>query len=203
MLNEVKRAFTENKTAIIAATSIFLISVILGYFLEPYLHGLFNPVVDELTQKVKTGVIKITFLSIFSNNIRIVFLMFIFGLILCFSAFLLAFNGFFAGYYVATTDNLAYTLLLIVPHGIFEFSSCIIACASGFVLFRFLVEFLKAVKNHENSSFKSILYDSFGQSYPKLKQAIILLAIASLLMAVAGFVEAYLTIPIADFIISL
>lgn len=202
MFEEVKSAFSENKTAIIVAASIFLISIVLGYFLESYLHGLFNPVVDELTQKVKTGVIKLTFWSIFSNNIKIVFLMFVFGLIFCFSALILAFNGFFAGYYVATTDNIGYTLLLIIPHGIFEFSSCIIACASGFVLFRFIVEFLKAIKNHENSSVKDILYDSFNLSYPKLKQAVILLAIASLLMAIAGFVEAYLTIPIADFIIS-
>ena len=202
MLNEVKLAFTENKTAIIAATLILFISIVLGYFLEPYLHGLFNPVVDELTQKVKTGVIKITFWSIFSNNIKIVFSMFIYGIIFCFSAVILAFNGFFAAYYVATKDNLAYTLLLIIPHGIFEFSSCIIACASGFVLFNFILNFLKAINNQENGPVKGILYNSFAQSHTKLKQAIILLIVASILMAIAGFVEAYLTLPIAKFILN-
>lgn len=203
MLNEVKLAFSENKTAIVAATLIFLISIVLGYLLEPYLHGLFNPVVDELTQKVKTGVIKVTFWSIFSNNIKIVFSMFIYGIIFCFSAVILAFNGFFAAYYIATQDNLTHTLLLIIPHGIFEFPSCVIACASGFVLFNFILKFLKAINNQENGPVKDILYTSFAQSYPKLKQAVILLIVASILMAIAGFVESYLTLPIANFIVSL
>ena len=203
MLDEVKLAFTENRTAIISAIAILFISMILGYILEPYVHGLFNPVVEDLAQKVQTGVIKLTFWSIFSNNIRIVFLMFVYGLFLCFSAVILAFNGFFAAYYVATKSNLYYTLLLIVPHGIFEFSSCIIACASGFVLFNFIVKFLKAISKQDDCPVKVILYNGFEQSYTKLKQAIILLAVASILMAIAGFVEAYLTLPIADFLVNL
>lgn len=203
MIGEVKLAFSENKTAIIAAAVIFFASIILGYFLEPYLHGFLNPVVEDLTQKVETGVITLTFKSIFMNNIQIVFLMFIMGLLLCFSALILSFNGFFAGYYVATTPDLLKSLLLIVPHGIFEFPSCIIACASGFVLFNFLYVFLKTLLKIENASVKEMLASSFSAASVKLKQAIILLAVASLLMAIAGVVEAYLTIPIAEFIYSL
>ena len=202
MLNEVKLAFVENKRAILAAAAIFLVSMILGYVLEPYTHSFFNPIVEELTQKVKTGVIKITFWSIFSNNIRIVFSMFIYGMAFCFSAVILAFNAFFAAYYVATKSDLTYTLLLIVPHGIFEFSSCIIACASGFVLFNFVMNFLKGIYRQENGPVKSILHTSYSQNHVKLKQAIILLIVASILMAIAGFVETYLTIPIADFILN-
>ena len=202
MLNEVKLAFTENKKAILAATAIFLISAILGYLLEPYLHSLFNPIVDELRDNVKTGVIKLTFWSIFSNNIRIVFSMFVYGIIFCISAVILAFNGFFTTYYIATQDNIAYTLLLIMPHGIFEFPSCIIACASGFVLFEFIAKFLKAIHNQENGPVKGILYAAFSQTGTKLKQAIILLIVASVLMAIAGFVEVYLTLPISDFVMS-
>ena len=202
MLDEIKSAFVENKRAILIAVIIFLVSIVLGYLLEPYVHDLFNPVVDDLTQKVKTGVIKLTFWSIFSNNIRIVFMMFIFGMLFCFSAVILAFNAFFASYYVATNDNLLYTLLLIIPHGIFEFSSCIIACASGFVLFNFILNFLKTIHKQDDGPVKTILHTSFSQNYAKLKQAVILLIVASVLMAVAGFVEVYLTVPIADFIMS-
>ncbi|MBR4447100.1 stage II sporulation protein M [Methanobrevibacter sp.] len=203
MLNEVKLAFSENKLAIISAIAILFISLILGYFLEPYLHSFLDPLVDDLTHKVQTGVIKLTFQSIFFNNIQIVFAMFIYGLFLCLSAVILAFNGFFVGYYVATTDNLFQTLLLIIPHGIFEFSSCIIACASGFVLFNFLYKFLKTLNDQENGPVKELLSISFNASSEKLKQAIILLIIASILMAIAGFVEAYLTLPIANFINSI
>ena len=48
--NEIKEALSENKTAIFAAIAILFISLILGYILEPSLHSLLNPVVDDLTQ---------------------------------------------------------------------------------------------------------------------------------------------------------
>ena len=105
MLEDVKLAFTQNKMAVVSAIAIFFISIVLGYVLEPYLYSFFNPVVEDLTHKVQTGVITITFQSIFLNNIKIVFQMFLYGLILCFSAVILAFNGFFAGYYLAANDD--------------------------------------------------------------------------------------------------
>lgn len=200
--SEVKSAFSENKLAIYASVAILFISLVLGYCLEPHLHSYLNPVVEDLSEKVQSGVIKLTFASIFSNNIKIVFSMFVFGLAFCFSALILSFNGFFVGYYVATTDNLLKTMLLIIPHGIFEFSSCILACASGFVLFNFICKFLKELLHQENGSVKDRLSNSFDASFDKLKQAFIIFIVASILMAIAGVVEAYLTLPIAKFIAS-
>ena len=202
MIDEIKLAFNENKLAIYVAIAVFFISMILGYIFEPNLYSYFNPVVEELTQKVQSGVVKLTFTDIFFNNIKIVFSMFLYGLVFCFSIAILAFNGFFTGYYLASTDNLLYTLLLIIPHGIFEFSSCILACASGLVLFQFLYGFLKSIWRQESQSAKLILLNSFNENSTRLKQAIIILIIASVLMAIAGFVETYLTIPIAKAIIS-
>lgn len=203
MISEIKSAFSENKLAITVSITILFISLVLGYILEPQLHAYLNPVVDDLTQKVQSGVIKLTFTDIFFNNIRIVFQMFIYGVIFCFSAVVLAFNGFFVGYYVATSEDLLLTVLLIIPHGIFEFSSCILACSSGLVLFNFLYKFLKTLWSEENESIKVSLLNSFDASFDKLKQAVILLIIASILMVIAGFVEVYLTFPIAKAILSI
>ena len=202
ILEEVKSAFRENKLAVYASVAILFISLLLGYFLEPYLYSYFNPVVEDLTHQVQQGTIKLTFQSIFLNNIRIVIAMFLFGVTCFISAVILGFNGFFAGYYVATTDDLFQTLLLIVPHGIFEFSSCILACASGFVLFNFVFKFLKTLYGQDNGPVKELLRISFDESVVKLKQAIILFVIASILMAIAGFVETYLTLPIAELILN-
>ena len=202
ILEEVKSAFRENKLAVYASVAILFISLLLGYFLEPYLYSYFNPVVEDLTHQVQQGTIKLTFQSIFLNNIRIVIAMFLFGVTCFISAVILGFNGFFAGYYVATTDDLFQSLLLIVPHGIFEFSSCILACASGFVLFNFVFKFLKTLYGQDNGPVKELLRMSFDESVVKLKQAIILLVIASILMAIAGFVEVYMTIHIAEFILN-
>jgi uncharacterized membrane protein SpoIIM required for sporulation len=203
ILDEVKRAFSENKPAIYASIAILFISLILGYFLEPYLYDYFNPTVEDLKQKVQQGTITLSFQSIFLNNIKIVCMMFIYGVTCFFSAFLLGFNGFFAGYYVATSNNLFQTLILIVPHGIFEFSSCILACASGLVLFNFIYKFLRTLYGMDNGPVREILAVSFNASFDKLKQAIILFAIASVLMAIAAFVEVYLTLPIAEGIYSI
>lgn len=202
MFDEIKSAFIENKLAIYVAIAVFFISMILGYVFEPNLYSYFNPVVEDLTQKVQSGTVKLTFADIFFNNIKIVFQMFIYGVVFCVSILLLAFNGFFTGYYVAISGNLFYTLLLIIPHAIFEFSSCILACAGGLVLFRFMHGFLNSIWHQDEKSAKLILWDSFNENSTRLKQAVIIFIVASVLMAIAGFVETYLTIPIAKAIIS-
>ena len=193
---EVKLAFLENKLAIYISIFILIFSLILGYVLEPYLYSYFNPVVDDLSQKVETGVVKLTFQDIFLNNILIIFQMFIYGLLFCLSIFLLAYNGFFIGYYVAIQNNLFRVLAMLIPHGIFELTSCLFACSSGLVLFNFLFKFFKTYLKEDMT-----LKKSFSINRYKLKQAIIIFIISVVLMIIAGFVEVYLTIPIAHFIL--
>lgn len=194
--NEVKLAFLENKSAIYISLFILIFSLILGYLLEPYIYSYFNPVVDDLSQKVETGVVKLTFQDIFLNNILIIFQMFIYGLLFCLSIFLLAYNGFFIGYYVAIQNNLFRVLAMLIPHGIFELTSCLLACSSGLVLFNFLFKFFKTYLKEDMT-----LKKSFSINRYKLKQAIIIFIISVVLMIIAGFVEVYLTIPIAHFLL--
>ena len=200
---EVKSAFTENKTAVIASVLILFISLILGYVFEPYLHDYLSPVVQDLTNKVQTGVIQLTFLDIFLNNIMVALRMFILGIVFCFSAVILSFNGFFVGYYVALQDNLLRVLLYIIPHGIFEFSACILSCASGFVLFHFIVKFIKSFFSKKEMKFLEKFETSFDENFDKLKQAFILLLIGSILMVIAGFIEAYVTLPLGNYLLSI
>ena len=194
--NEIKLAFLENKSAIYISFFVLVFSLILGYLLEPYLYSYFHPVVDDLSQKVQTGTIRLTFSDIFLNNIKVSFQMFIYGLLFCLSIALLAYNGFFVGYYVAIQDNLLRVLVMLIPHGIFELTSCILACSSGLVLFSFLFGFLKTYLKEDLT-----LKDSFLNNFDKLKQSIIIFAVSAVLMIIAGFVEVYLTIPIAHFLI--
>lgn len=199
---EVKKAFIENKIAIIASILILFISLILGYFLEPYLHTFLNPIVDDLTNKVETGVIQLTFHDIFLNNIMIVLEMFIYGIFFCFSALILAFNGFFVGYYTAISPDLLQVLVLTVPHGIFEFSSCILACASGFILFNFVLKLIKTfIKEKERKIIDRLIY-SYDKNFDKLLQSFIILIIAVILMIIAGIFEVYITLPLGKFLLS-
>lgn len=199
---EVKKAFIENKIAIIASVLILFISLILGYFLEPYLHTFLNPIVDDLTNKVETGVIQLTFHDIFLNNIMIVLEMFIYGIFFCFSALILAFNGFFVGYYTAISPDLLQVLVLTVPHGIFEFSSCILACASGFILFNFVLKLIKTFIKEKERKFIDRLIYSYDKNFDKLLQSFIILIIAVILMIIAGIFEVYITLPLGKFLLS-
>ena len=197
--NEIKLAFLENKLAILISFFILFFSLILGYLLEPYLYSYLNPVVDDLTQKVQTGVIQLTFTDIFLNNVIIIIQMFMYGLFLCVSVLILAYNGFFVGYYVAISDNLYKVLAMLIPHGIFELTSCVLACSSGLILFNFLFRFLYKSYLKEDLPLK----ESFNKNLDKLKQAIIIFLVSLVLMIIAGFIEAYLTIPIAYFLLGL
>ena len=96
--NEIKSAFLENKTAVYISIILLLGTLIAGYVLQPYLQSIFDPVVDKLTEDVKNGVITLTFQTIFTNNILIVFRMFVLGIFFCFSGVILAYNGFFIHY---------------------------------------------------------------------------------------------------------
>lgn len=201
---EIKLAFSENKLAICVATAILVVTLIAGYFLEPYLNASLQPVVDNLSDGVKSGDIPITFQSIFSNNLKIVLVTFLCGILFCFSAVILAYNGLFIGFFTATQDNLLLTLLLLVPHGIFELPSCIIACASGFVLFNFFYRLLKTwYFQDESLGLRKGLYESYMENFDKLKQAFLLLGVSIVLMIIAGIVEVYFTTAFADYIMKL
>ncbi|WP_407424786.1 stage II sporulation protein M [Methanobrevibacter sp.] len=200
---EVKLAFTENKGIIVASILIFFISLILGYVFEPSLYSYFNPLVEDLTNKVQSGIIKITFHDIFLNNIMVVFRMFIYGLFFCISVLSLAFNGFFVGYFMATVPNLTSALILIIPHGIFEFPSCILACSSGLILFKFAYNLLKTfIKQKEMKFIDRIVY-TYSENFDILAHALIILFVASILMVIAGIVEAYVTLPLGSYLMSI
>lgn len=202
----IKESIVENKYILLFSAFLFIIALLLGYFLHPYLHSIFNPVVEKLSQDVKEGTVSLTFNSIFLNNILIVFRLFIFGIGLCFSVIILAYNGFFLGYFIANSSNLINTILFIIPHGVFELSSIIVANASGLVLFKYLINvlmFKKLPLINKNDSYFRKLYISAINNSNYLKQALILLLISSILMMIAGIIEVYITQKLAIFIISL
>lgn len=200
--DEVKSAFTENKRIIIASALVFFVSVILGYVFEPNLYAYLNPIVEDMTNKVQSGIIKVTFEDIFLNNIMVVLRMFIYGLVFCISAVVLAFNGFFVGYYVATVPNIAFALAFIVPHGIFEFPSCILACASGFVLFKFVYKLIKTFMKEKERKFLDRMVYAYGENFRILLHSLIILLVAAILMAIAGIVESYITLPLGKYLMS-
>lgn len=202
---DVKNAFVNNKYILLISAIVFLATLFIGYIFNESLYSFLNPSVELLKKGVENGSINLSFVSLFSNNVEIVFRMFIYGIIFCISNFLLGFNGLFLGFFIGQSNNLIYTIMLILPHGIFELSSVVIANAAGMVLFKhlFKVVTFKNPKSEKEDSVFNKLSNSVVNNSDVLKEALILLVVAVILMAIAGVIEAYFTKGIASFVMNL
>lgn len=202
ILDEIKLAFRDNWRLLLFSSIIFIVSLVIGFIYQASLHSTFAPVVQQLTNDLEQGIITFTFKDIFINNIIIVFEVFILGIVFCFSIFILLFNGFFLGYFIASQPDLFQTLMLIIPHGIFELPSLVIATSSGLVLFKFIYKVIKCYSEF-NGSFKVKISSSIEVNFKYFKESVILLCIAAILMIIAGFIEVYITLNIANWIFSI
>lgn len=193
--NEIKKAFIKNKNVLLLAFLIFIIPFLIGFLFKPYFYNIFEPIYNHLSQQLKEGVIEFSFAGIFLNNLAVLCRTFILGAIFGISAILLLYNALSSGYFLGG-EQIFRKLLLVIPHGIFEFSSLIIGTAAGFLLFKFLYNFIKA------NPLKGF-YDAFDKNFEIIYHSLILFGVAVVLMVIAGFIEVYLTILIALFVLSL
>ena len=197
--NEIKSTFADNKFLILFSANAFIIYLILGYVYQASLHETFAPVVQEISNNLEQGVITFSFKDIFINNIVIVFEVFILGIIFCFSIVILLFNGFFLGYFIGAQGDLFYSLMLIIPHGIFELPSLILATSAGFVLFKFIYKSVKSYNNDFEGSFKNKMENAVDINFKYFKQ----LVVSAILMIIAAFIEVYVTLDFAYLIFSI
>jgi stage II sporulation protein M len=203
--NELKNAFIENKFLLLFSALLFLIPMLFGYFFAPYISEALNPMVDSFRDRIEKGDIKLTHDSIFFNNVYVGLMLYgggiVFGLL---TALILISNGVFIGYF-ASQMPLTTFLLFTLPHGIFEIPAIIIAGASGFIMFKFVLGFIKTIiypkvdENNLNLNMKNRIINSFNTNIDRLTQSLALLILSVILLIIAAFIEAYLTVPIATF----
>jgi uncharacterized membrane protein SpoIIM required for sporulation len=180
--------------------------MILGYFLAPDLKPLLEPMVKAFKDRIESGELKLTVDSLFFNNVFVAIMMY-FGAIFIglITAILLISNGVFIGYF-ATSLPLDVFLLLTLPHGIFEIPGIIIAGAGGFTMFTFVFYFLKNMATFEGKKLGEIpkltdrIVISFNNNSKKLKQSLTLLGVAIVLLIIAAFIEVYVTINLANYL---
>lgn len=135
-----------------------------------------------------------TALQLFYHNSQNAILMYFGGIVGIISAIFIILNGFlfgeFLGYYIQTgIINAGIFLIYILPHGIFEFTSIIIACAAGFRLTTLIIGIINK--------------KSINEHYWKLKDSIALIVIAIILLFIAANIEANLSNYIGNYITGL
>ena len=172
---------------------------------------------DAFEQQVKDGTVTLTTHSLFTNNVTVAFILYALaalGGVL--GAIILANNGLFIGYYGVNFDIWAY-LALTLPHGIFEIPAIIIATTGGFVLLSFILHFLWNLISPDLSYMdifdpyfsnvkitpKQRFQASLKKNQDKLKESLILLCVSVVLLIIAAFIEANVTLPLASWLFSM
>jgi stage II sporulation protein M len=193
--------YRRNETFLFLSAAILIISILMGYafadFLSPFLGSIFGSFKNRVIQ----GQIQINTLSIFANNLKVALFIYVGGFTLgIFTAVWLIFNGLFIGY-AGTQFSLGDYILFTIPHGIPELLGIIIAGAGGFRLASCIGNIIKGLIHMKSdisrtNQFKYILELHVDEFWESLK----LFGIALVLLLVAAFIEANITIPWGIFI---
>ncbi|MDD1774243.1 MAG: stage II sporulation protein M [Methanobacterium sp.] len=192
---------SRNEMFLWISTGIFLGSIVLSYVLAGLLDPYLAPILQSFQQKASDGTLRLETLSLFINNVTIATYIYVggalFGLI---SAYLLITNGAFVGY-VATKYPLGDFVIYTIPHGIFEVTGIILAGAAGFRLGSIVLNFLNNVtKIRSNISFRNQILYLVESSKDDFKDSMALFIIAVILLIIAAFIEANLSIVWGQFI---
>ena len=87
-------------------------------------------------------------------------------------------------------------IIYLIPHGIFEITASVIQSACGILLFLFIFRFVKALLGSETSGMSG----AFEKTKKPLIQSLVLLGFSIVLMLIAAPIEAYFSVPFAEFI---
>jgi stage II sporulation protein M len=193
--------YKRNETFLMLSTALMIVSIIIGYAFSDLLSPVLGVVFGDFQNRVVQGQIQLTTLSIFSNNLHVALLIYLGGLVLgTLSAGWLIINGLFIGY-AGTQFPLGQYLLYTIPHGVPELLGIIISGTAGFRLASCILHILQDLTHIKSdisrtNQFKYILEVHVDEFWESLK----LLLIAVILLIIAAFIEANITLQWAGFV---
>ena len=193
--------YTRNEIFIWLSAGIFLGSIVLSYAFAGFLDSFLAPALQNFQQKASNGTLKLETLSLFINNATIALFIYLGGLIFGIGTIILLISqGAFIGY-TASKYPLYSFLIFTVPHGIFEVTGIILAGAAGFKLGSILINFLKdVIKIKSNISMKNQIKYLLEVNVDDFKDSFALFLLAAILLIIAAFIEANLTVTWGMFI---
>lgn len=91
----------------------------------------------------------------------------------------------------------SFFIAYLIPHGIFEITASVIQSACGIMLFLFVCRFLKAMRSNETHGAS----EAFEKTKKVLVQSLVLMVFSIILLLIAAPIEAYVSVPVAEFIV--
>lgn len=183
--NFLTSVYKRNKSLLIISTVIFFLSILIGCILSGAIDQFMISVLNSLKGKFSEE--GLTTISIFKNNFQSAFLTYAGGVIGIITGIVLFFNGLIIGYVVT---KYPISIIYIVPHGIFEIPALILSGAAGFRITSMIIHVLISLSKGT----------PINERYWELKDSLILFVIAVILLIIAAFIEANITLSLGKYI---
>lgn len=195
----------ENKKMILAFYAIFFITFILSAALAG---GHMENVIDDIPDSAggsKDG--NVTATELFLHNelggIEVYIASILFGIP---AIIVIIYNGVSLGLTGALLSHFMpkgwiQYIIYLIPHGIFEFTAMVIQSVAGILLFLFIVDFLKGLIRSEKNGFKEKVIFSYEENNKRFIQSLVLMIFGTILLLIAAPIEAYVSIPLSNFIL--
>ncbi len=195
----------ENKKMILAFYAIFFVSFILSAALAG---GHMENVIDDIPDSAggsKDGNVTATELFIHNElgGIEVYIASILFGIP---AIIAIIYNGVSLGLTGALLSHFMpkgwiQYIIYLIPHGIFEFTAMVIQSVAGILLFLFIVDFLKGLIRSEKNGFKEKVIFSYEENNKRFIQSLVLMIFCTILLLIAAPIEAYVSIPLSNFIL--
>lgn len=206
LLVEIKNIWDKNKKLLFWVIILFILALIIGYIglFDFYMNILYN----SFNEEVSSGNIQLTTLSVLSHNLFSILITYCLGIFFGLgSLFSLIQNGAFIGYFASrsvASGKLLDFILLILPHGIFEFLGLFIVTVAGLRLGHFIIRMCDGFVNGiASADLKVNLKYNFTHYISEIKESLKLLLISILLFSIAAVIEVNVTLDFYNFIMTL
>ena len=192
--------YRRNESYLLISAMIFIVSILLGYAFAGMLEPILGSVLGDLKRRISQGELKLTTLSIFANNLKVAFIIYAGGIILgVITVIYLFVNGAIIGY-TAAQFSIGDFIIYTAPHGVFEMVGIIIAAAGGFRLANVVLNLMRGLLHLQTDfSITSQVKYLLEVNLDDFKDSLVLFGIAVILLLIAAFIEANLTIIWANY----
>ncbi|RAP54645.1 MAG: hypothetical protein BZ137_01175 [Methanosphaera sp. rholeuAM130] len=195
-IEELTQYIDRNKKFYMISIFLFLFSMAIGYSLVSA--DEIESINDESFTPIEDWDKPFQFIDLFKHNFAIDLTCILGGLTFSiYSAIVNFINGVMVGYVLRLAPT-AIFLLGIVPHGIFEIPSSIVAFVGSLSVTQIEINLIKGVLQN-NKTFKGELH----KSRYLFKDVLISLLLVMVLLILAGFIEAYITPDLLNWYIGL
>ncbi len=173
----------------------FIVTVLLGFLLADVYKSIGMKLLNQIISSVPKQSITATYL--FKNNLTVNLIIIAGGFLLSIiSALVIILNGFVIGFAYWVISNPILFVLYILPHGIFELTATILSFGVSLMITRLICRLIRGVFN-KGSTIKT----EYENSKFLIVDILISIFFIIILLILAAFIEAYLTIPLANFFI--